>query len=232
MKMSKKFLFAAFFMFIQFSVLCQTSMDIGLRYNSSTLNRFQFELRIPFSEKLKFKFGVGFGYESQDWNDRILSANDSVAFIRERTSGSKNNELRAGVEIKVRETQFSVGGDLIASFYKMTEGANTTLTPREDYYGSVTPPSYYFLAGIDRSGSTRLFIGAGLSGFLAWEYPLSAKLLLNLNLSFSTVFTYQLDGSEYNDIYNEFNNNRYSFLNFYSGAGIGLRYKIEKKSNN
>lgn len=199
--------------------------DIGLIWNQATANRFSLEYRYAMNEKIKLRVSVVAGNEPFWMTNRYLSSTDSTIKIRQFSEISRTLELRTGVERTLRWKHLSIGGDLVWHYSNRLNRYSTIDYPLQDFYGTDgihTPINY----GPDLASSTRHFAGLGLSGFIAWEYPIYERFLISARVSASGLLRYQVGRKEFNDVSNEFHEFReFGFIHT-AGFGVGIRYKF------
>jgi hypothetical protein len=200
--------------------------DVGLSWNTANKAKWSFEWRYALSDKNRLRIGVVAGNDPYWLTNRYLSATDSTIKIREYSELARNFELRTGLERSLAWKHFFVGADLVWSYSNRVNQATTNDYRRRDYYGADNNGWPVPIGvGVDQSGSTRHFLGIGLSASLAWEYPIYERLLISAKVSASLVGRYQIAHLQY-DLFDEYGDYSEMGITTYAGFGVGVKYKF------
>lgn len=232
MKLSKlviAFLFLFTFNLISFG---QKKSDFGLIYNSNELLRLNLEYRTDIKENWKLKLGYAQGAASSSfWNSNgeITLVSDSLIIERFKYRQKLQFTLYSGFERRLKESMFSVSGDLLLSYLNVKDGyynQNTELQEDGSWQDllSVSPNDYQI-----RSLRKTNYINPGLQFKFSMDIPIEDVLFLHLFVGqiFSTPI--YLNEKIIDDPLNEFDSQKNNFtFNTTSQAGIGLRYVFKK----
>jgi hypothetical protein len=204
------------FILCQVTLQAQQNTELGVRITQSPYNKIQLEFRKPF-------------------NDKYAMRSDSLITMRHHDGLENYYDLRFGINRILKNSPFSIHGDLILgynrnyyrkwNYYLEADSMNTW--DYKQHINSIGRP-------IDDASLTDAydhFLSAGLSLGLTFDYPLGKRFVLSINLNHSFVTRFQFNHSERNDIYNEFYEGNSTLIEFYSTAGIGLRYKFGVSRN-
>jgi hypothetical protein len=210
----------------------QQSADLGVRVNTSDLNRLQLEFRKPLGEKYAFRLGATYG---QLWYypwTSVSDASDTMVTSRTKEQSSLAFDLRFGIERKLKWNYLSLHADLITGYYQYRRQSYDVYSVL-DSNNNWSDPTFSGLQGMDHnlSSATDHFVSVGLAGGISVDYPFAKRLILNLNASYIMAARFQFSHQEYNDFSNEYPAGNSFIYELYPSAGIGLRYSLQKNGN-
>jgi len=183
------------------------------------------------TEKWLMRFSLSEGQWSGYNYNNIIVANDSIVTFREKTARGQHYDFRFGVERNLWINYFSVHADVVLAYQK-SEYHNWDSYMYKDSLNLWSADSYNgypITTAFDNSASaTEHLLGAGLAAGFSFNFPLADQFFLNCNLNYYGVFRYKISHYENADFQNEFYDGKGMTMDFYTSAGIGLRYIFGK----
>lgn len=232
MKNLQKILVFSFFLFCASKASSQARPDIGIKFNTAEYNRIQVEFRKPLGEKNLLRFGLSEGQWSGYQYNVLTSANDSLVTFREKTGRGQYYDFRFGFERNLWINYFSLNADLILAYSKLEYHHWDSYAFKDTFnvWNEVDYFAYPSQSMFNNSANaTEHLLGAGLAAGFSFNFPLADQFFLNFNLTYNALFRYKISHHETSDVLNEFQDGSGTTLDFYTSAGIGLRYIFPKK---
>jgi len=228
MKALQKPLVLSFIFFSSFNAFNQARPDIGVRINSAEFNRIQLEFRKPISEKYTMRFGLSQGQSTGNYFSNISDANDSLVTFREKSKVGINFDFRFGFERNLSWKNFSLHGDLIVAYNKLDYHNWDSYTIKDSSNVWSQTPSYD-PTHPNSARAVEHYIGGGLAAGISYNFPLSERFILNLNLNYTGLVRFNISHHETADNLNEFFDGNGTTFDLYTSAGVGIRYVFVKK---
>jgi len=218
--------------FISLNAFTQARPDIGVRINSAEFNRIQLEFRKPISEKYTMCFGLSQGQWSGYHFSNVSDANDSLVTFRDKTGYGINFDFRFGFERNLSWKYFSLNTDVILAYNKLDYHNYDTYVFKDtfnvwsavDYHPYLVDPK---LANSSRA--TEHLLGGGIVAGISYNFPLSERFILNLNLNYTGIVRFNISHHETADNLNEFFDGNGTTFDLYTSAGVGIRYVFVKR---
>lgn len=213
----------------------QQNAELGVRITQAPYNKIQLEFRKPLNEKYAFRSGLSVGQDFVPTGDAIFDANDSLVTMRHKDGLSNYYDIRFGLNRVLKNSPFSLHLDFVFGYnrnylrnWNYSQAADSA--GNWDYSNIITFSSQAPLEG-STSDAYNHFLSGGFSFGASFDYPLGERFVLSLNLNQTFMARFQFRHTERNDIYNEFHEGNSTLLEFYSTAGIGLRYRFGVKQD-
>ena len=231
MKTFQKILVFSFFLLSSFGALSQARPDIGERFNSAEYNRIQLEFRKPMTEKYIMRFGLSQGQWSGFHYSNVFSVNDSIVTFREKSGRGNYYDFRFGFERNLSWKNLSLHADIIVAYNKMDYHNWDSYSVKDslDVWNHIENNSYPVEPLPNNTTSTEHLFGGGLAAGISYNIPLSTRFILNLNLNYTGLIRFNDSYQESDDWLNEFNETNATTFDFYTSAGVGLRYVFLKR---
>lgn len=201
----------------------QRTADLGLRWNSSSKERFQLDYRIPVFEKSYYRISVSYGYSKLENFDKYLTANQDNVLVQKNVETSSRVQFKAGWQRQLRNSDFYFGADLNLAYSLTNSSAIFYQYFRED------SPDYkpnYMVAPLTNSALLSEKMGLGIAPVLGWDYPVYERLIISASVSPVFYYDKQVGQQELNDVNNVFIPGNSSTFGYFTSFSTGLKVKF------